>query len=171
MNIYIKSFLYLIIFSLLHFGYDLTGWAFLVPFCGTNESVFQHLKMAFWSYFFTSIFEYFLKKGKIDRRDSFLYSRFFSMIIIPWFIMLTWYLVPAIFGKIEISLLEVSWAIFVTYFSAVMTGKIEKNIEEIKINAGFKIVIIILFVISAFLYVRFTYQPPWIDVFINPEGL
>jgi len=47
MNIFVKSLLYLIMFSILHFGYDLTHLIFLIPFCGVNESVFQYLKMAF----------------------------------------------------------------------------------------------------------------------------
>ena len=58
MNIFIKSLIYLFIFIILHFGYELTQWSFLTPFCGINESVFQHLKMAFWAYLFTSGIEY-----------------------------------------------------------------------------------------------------------------
>jgi len=172
MNIYLKSFLYLAIFSVLHFGYDLTHWVFLTPFCGINESVFQHLKMAFWAYLLTNLLEYFVIRGeKISKRILFWYSRILSTIILPWFTMLIWYLVPAIFGRIEFLPLEVLWAILSTYFSAVIAGIMEKNIEECKMNLIFKIVILILFIISAFLYVWFTYKPPWIDLFINPEVL
>jgi hypothetical protein len=46
MNIYLKAVIFLLIFLILHFGYEITGWVFLTPFCGVNESVFQHLKMA-----------------------------------------------------------------------------------------------------------------------------
>jgi len=45
-------------FSLFHFGYEITGWGFLAPFCGVNESVFQHLKMAFWGYLLVAVGEY-----------------------------------------------------------------------------------------------------------------
>jgi hypothetical protein len=54
MNIYVKPLLFLLSFSLFHFGYEITGWNLLTPFCGINESVFQHLKMAFWGYLLVS---------------------------------------------------------------------------------------------------------------------
>lgn len=60
MNTHIKSLLYLAIFIILHFEYDLTHWVFLTPFCGINESVFQHLKMVFWAYLLTSLIEWFV---------------------------------------------------------------------------------------------------------------
>jgi hypothetical protein len=71
MNIFVKSLLYLIMFSILHFGYDLTHLIFLIPFCGVNESVFQHLKMAFWSYLFTNLIEYFIERKKIIKKIIF----------------------------------------------------------------------------------------------------
>ncbi len=76
------------IFSILHFGYDLTHWAFLAPICGVNESVFQHLKMAFWAYLLASLIEYFVVRGKLGKKETFWYSRFLSTIIVPWFVVL-----------------------------------------------------------------------------------
>jgi hypothetical protein len=52
-----------------------------------------------------------------------------------------------------------------------MGGVIEKNFENHSFNLKIKILILILFIISAFLYIRFTYSPPWIDLFENPETL
>lgn len=171
MNIYLKSLLYLMIFSILHFGYDLTHWAFLTPFCGINESVFQHLKMAFWAYLIASLIEYFIGRKKFIGKNNFWYSRLLSTIMVPWFVILIWYIVPALFGKVSLSMLEIIWAIFSAYFSGVIAGIIEKNIENNVVTLSFKIVILILIVVSAFLYIFFTYKPPWIDLFINPEAL
>lgn len=167
MNVYIKSLIFLIIFSILHFGYDLTSWPFLRPFCGIDESVFQHLKIAFWAYFFVSLIEYFGFKKKW----AFWYSRLLSTTILPWFIFLIWYLAPAFFGKLSSSKLELLWAIFSSYASAVMAGIFEKNVESRSVNLSFKIVVLVLFIISAILYIRFTFQLPWIDLFVNPEIL
>ena len=171
MNIYFKSLLYLSIYVILHYGYELTHWAFLAPFCGINESVFQHLKMAFWAYLLASVIEYLVVRRKFNKRETFWYPRLISTTILPYFTMLIWYLAPAIFGRIEFLLLEVAWATFSTYFSAVIAGRMERNIEEIKMNSILKIIILILFIVSAFLFVRFTYKPPWIDLFIDPEAL
>ncbi len=171
MSVYLKSLFYLVIFSILHFGYDLTHWAFLVPFCGINESVFQRLKMAFWAYLLTSLLEYFGTREKISEVSLFWYSRVLSAVILPWFTVLIWYLVPAIFGRIKFLSLEVVWATLSTYFSAVVAGTMEKNVEKSRMDSIFRIIILVLFIISVFLYVRFTYKLPWIDLFVNPEVL
>lgn len=171
MSIYLKSLLYLGIFSVLHLGYDLTHWAFLAPFCGINESVFQHLKMAFWAYLLVSLIEYFVVKGKPGKRNIFWYPRLLSTTIIPWFAMLIWYLAPALFGRIESLMLDILWSVFSVYASGIIGGIIEKNIEEVRVNLSLKISILILITVSAFLYIWFTYKPPWIDLFVNPEVL
>ena len=85
--------------------------------------------------------------------------------------MLIWYLVPALCAKVESLTLEVLWSVFSTYSSGIMCGIIEKNIEENVVTSSFKIIIFILIIVSVFLYIWFTYKPPWIDLFINPEVL
>lgn len=166
MNTYLKSFFYLLIFSVLHFGYDLTKLNFLKPFCGVNESIFQHLKMAFWSYIFLGLTEVLSKK-----RKELLYSRLFSAVILPWITMIIWYIPFTILTKIQVPVIEILWSITATYFSAIITILIEKNIEILEISKEFKILILFLTFISAFLFVSYTYRLPYIDVFINPENL
>ncbi|MGQ9618279.1 MAG: DUF6512 family protein [Candidatus Aminicenantia bacterium] len=169
MRVYFKAFLYILIFSLLHFGFDWSGWKFLIPFCGVDESVYQHLKMAFWAYTFASVIEYFTAKREKIERGAFLYSRIFSSTMTPWFIIIIWYLVPAIYGKFQTSFLEIIWAIIVSYISGIVAGMTEKTIEKVKFSIPFRIIIFLLYFFSAFLYIRFTYKPPWIDVFSNPK--
>ncbi|MEA1912616.1 MAG: DUF6512 family protein [candidate division WOR-3 bacterium] len=171
MNMYLKALFFLAIFSILHFGYDFTHWDFLVPLCGIDESVFQHLKMAFWAYLLASLIEYPIMRRKSIRRKNFWYSRLLSTIMIPWLVTLIWYLIPALCGKVESLGLEVFWSVLVTILSGIIGGMMEKNIEGKDFNSSFKIVILILFIVSAFLYIWFTYKPPWIDLFINLELL
>lgn len=171
MRVYVKALLYLAIFSILHFGYDLTHWGFLVPLCGIDESIFQHLKMAFWAYLFTSIIEYFLSQKRYHKRESFWYTRLISTVMVPWFIVLIWYLVPALLGRVESLVIDLVWAIFSAFLSAIFGITIERSIEDIKTALSFKLIVLFLFIVSAFLYVWFTYKPPWIDLFVNPELL
>ncbi len=171
MNIFIKSFIYLVVFTLLHFGYDITGWIFLKPFCGIDESLFQHLKMAFWAYLITSLLEALLVKNTLHSRSRFWYPRLFSAIILPWVTLLIWYLVPAVFGKLHSNIVEVFWAIFCTYFGVFIVVLFEKTIEKNEFGLPAKIAILLLFLISAFLFIRFTYKLPWIDLFVNPTLL
>ncbi|KUK13148.1 MAG: hypothetical protein H5T91_10525 [Synergistetes bacterium] len=168
MNLYIKGLIYLAIFSILHFGYDLTEWKLLAPFCGINESVFQHLKMAFWAYILASIVERF-SKGRFNGTVVFWYPKLLSAVMLPWITMILWYIVPAVYGKIEVLWVEVAWSILITYIAVIAVMVIERGIEAGKIDFSFKVVTFILFVVSVFLYVSFTYKLPWIDVFIDPK--
>lgn len=172
MNIYWKALLFLFCVSFFHFGYDITGWESLKPFFGTSESIFQHLKMAFWGYLLLSAFEYFLLKREIYQKiKNFWYSRIFSAIIVPWIVVLVWYLLPAIYGRVESLTIELFWALLATYLSGVLTIQIEKETEKTPFSTNTKAILLILLVVSAFMFIIFTYKLPWVDLFANPEAL
>jgi len=169
MNIFLKAFIYLILFSVLHFGYDLTHLSFLKPFCGIDESIFQHLKMAFGSYLLASLVEYPIFKRKKRKYESFWILRFFSATVVPWTIFLVWYLVPATIGKFRLSYIELIWALVVSFFSGLAGGVVERNLEEQRLSFCFKMLVVFLTIVSAFLYIAFTYKLPWVDMFRAPE--
>ncbi len=167
---WLKLLIYLFVFSNLHFGYDLTQAGILKPFCGIDESVFEHLKMAFWAYSIASIAEYGLFKPKGLPRN-FFYSRLLSTILVPWTIVLLWYLAPATVGKMQLQAVELTWAIAVSAGSGFIGIYIERNIQETRLENATRAILITLYLISAFLFIRFTYSKPWIDLFINPETI
>ncbi len=172
MNIFLKAFLFLLAFGVFHFGYELTGLAILKPFCGINESVFQHLKMAFWGYILLSIIERFiLKKSTRQKIKNFWYSRILSAIIIPYIIALIWYLAPAFWGRIKSPVIDLIWALFATYLSGLFVAQIEKETEIRQFKGKTKSILISLFVVSGVIFVYFTYKLPWIDIFVNPLAL
>lgn len=166
MKLLIKLLLFLIIFAILHFSYDIFGFSMLKIFSGTDESVFSHLKMAFWSYFFITLIDYFYsKKRKVE------FSFFISLLInniIPWFIVIIWYIVPAIYGKIHSDFIEILWAFVVLIVVGAGSIIIEKNLVSAKITTITKIFILSFFLISIFFYTYFTFFKPWIDLFENP---
>jgi surface polysaccharide O-acyltransferase-like enzyme len=169
MNPYVKGLLFLLFFVALHHGYELTGWYILTPICGINESVFQHLKMAYWSYLFVSLAEY-LAARRTGKRDGHWYPRLLAAVVVPWIAMLVWYLMPALAGRVESLALHVAWAILATYVTGVAGAFIERGLKESP-PLELKALILALSVISAFLYTWFTYNPPYIDVFVDPETL
>ncbi|MBC7189885.1 hypothetical protein H5U35_06710, partial [Candidatus Aerophobetes bacterium] len=99
---------------------------------------------------------------------SFWYARLFSTVTVPWFILLIWYVVPALYGKIDSLILDLSWAIISAYSAGIGGGIIEKNVERSGADRSFKVFVIILIILSAFLYIWFTYRLPWIDLFAGP---
>ena len=169
MGIHLKALLFLLFFSLLHLGYDLTNCSFLAPFCGTNESVFQHLKMAFWGYGLLTVAEYFVVRSKFSQ--AFWYSRILSIVMVPWVAFLMWYLLPAVHGRAESLALELTWAIAITYLSGLLVAQIEKDTEKVRFSLPSRLVLLSLFFVSAFLLVLFTYRLPWIDLFVDPAAL
>ncbi len=172
MNVYLKSLLFLVFFSIFHFGYELTKWQFLKPFCGVNESVFQHLKMGFWSYSLLSVIEYFFQSKKVKNKIvNFWYSRILSILIIPWILTIIWYLLPALYGRAKSLIIDLPWAVITTYVSGLFVMQIEKEIEKVRFRVITKVIVLLLLVISAFLFIWFTYRLPWIDLFVDPEKL
>ena len=167
--IYLKGFYFLIIFSVFHFAYEIFHSPVLVPICAINESIWQHLKIAFFSYFVLNLMEFVFRRRSIQNKSGFIFSRLLTTIVIPWFILILWYTMAAFYGRLEILLLEVIFASIVTVLSGTVCATIELNIQDRHFTPNFKAFILIIFVISGSLYVIFTYKLPWIDVFIYPE--
>jgi len=63
--IYIRGLILLGIFIILHYAYDFFPNVVFQIFSGINESVFQHMKIAFYSYIILTIIEFFVFKKKI----------------------------------------------------------------------------------------------------------
>ncbi|AEH50749.1 DUF6512 family protein [Pseudothermotoga thermarum] len=169
MRIFTKVIFYVLIFSLLHFGYELTGWDFLIPFCGIDESVFEHLKMGFWAYLLVSLLEFALLKRKHRLPNNFWFSRLISTMFIPWIIVVVWYVVPGIVGKVESIALELVWAFFVVVVSGIVGIVLERLTEKMHFGTTVKLMILILFFVLIFFFVRFSFSKPWVDLFQNPE--
>ncbi|MGQ9746724.1 MAG: hypothetical protein ACUVQZ_03020 [Candidatus Caldatribacteriaceae bacterium] len=167
MNIIFKALLYWGFYGILHFGYTLSKIPILKPICGTSESVFEHLKIGFFAYLLASLCEYILYSRRYQKL-SFFATRFFSTLSIPWIIFLLWYLGVALWGKVEILYLELAFANGVVLVSGMMGKIIEKEIEQIHLSSQFQSIVYILFGITLFIFVRFTYAIPWIDVFALP---
>ncbi len=168
-NVFVKAFWFLVLFVIFHTGYDITKWQFLRPFCGINESVFQHLKMAFWAYISLSFIEFFVSKKRIKNFVQFLYSRMLSSIFVPWVIFIIWYIIPVIHGKIYNFFGDLFWALIVTYMSGLFVIIIEKDVEASKLSNLTKVILIFLFFALAFLFIYCSYHLPWIDVFTLPK--
>ena len=100
-----------------------------------------------------------------------MYSRMLSAVLVPWVILLIWYLLPGVIGRVGSIFIEVLWAVLVTYLSGLFVAQIEKEVEKVEFQVATKVVLVALTVVSAFLFVLFTYRLPWIDLFVDPETL
>ncbi|MFN3410576.1 MAG: hypothetical protein ACK4YF_00250 [Exilispira sp.] len=151
MKIISKLILFLLIFAILHFAYDFFPNAVVKIFSSSDESVFSHLKMSFWAYFFILLIDYFYSK-KIGKTFSFIASLLIT-IIVPYFIIIIWYILPALNGKIEKEIFEILWAFIVLVIVSIISFNINQDLANIKFNRTVKIFIILLFFyLSSFIH-------------------
>lgn len=167
MNALAKVLLYLGIYAVLHFAYEATGIPLLKPISGVDESVFEHLKMGFYAYLLASIIEYFSIRRKHHPPLNFWTSRIFASLFLPWSIVIIWYLAPAVVGPLNTQA-DLAWGLTVTFLSGVTAKQVEKALEEEMLPAGFNLIAVILFLITLIFFLAFTYQKPWIDLFVDP---
>lgn len=168
MSIFAKALLYLGLYVFLHFGYEATGWEVLRPVFGGSESIFEHLKMGFFAYFFTTLIEFGVIRKRPTLRRGFWPSRILATWSIPWIIVTVWYLAPAVFRKPLPLWGELSWAILVTFISGIAGGVLERGLEDEWLSPGVRGTLLLLFGISVFFFVWFTYRMPWVDLFEVP---
>jgi len=165
----LKSFIFMVLFAILHYLYSLSQNPFFQIISGTDESVFQHLKMGFFGYLFLIGIDYLMIRKRVDNKQSFIFSRLISSLLVPWIIFVIWYLVPAFVGDHLPLARELTWALVVVFITGVSASIFDENTEKIEYNLAIKIIIGLLVVVSLIIFIWFSFELPWIDVFILPE--
>ncbi len=166
--IILKSLIFTGLFSILHFLYTLSPNPFFQAISGKDESVFQHWKMGFFAYLILIGFDYLIIRKKVENRNSFVFSRFTTTLLIPWIIFVIWYLAPAFIGAPLSFGWELTWALIVVFITGILGSILDKNLEKVEFNLSAKIIIIGLVIISTFIFIWFSFVNPWIDVFMEP---
>jgi len=163
-----KGLVFLGIFSIVHFIYDWLPYPVVLIFGANDESVFSHMKMAFWTYLFVLGIEYAYFRKVIANKRGFVLSRVTSTVLMPWFEILVWYIVPAIV-KAEISLpLELAWSFGILFVVVLVLGGLEREWQQGTYPSYTAISVLMLLGLSLFFFTVFTLEKPWIDVFYLP---
>lgn len=158
-----KVLLFAALYVVLHFGYDLTQLEILRPFCGTDESVFEHLKIGFWAYFFSTVIESFVYKS-----IRFWFPRLLANVLVPWTILLVWYMLPLFTGHTGSPAVEIAWAFAVIFITGLLGVSFERDLEKVPLRSRMKVIVLLLFVLSIVFYVGFSFSKPGIDLFKAP---
>ena len=169
-KLYIKVWLYWVVFLLLYFAYKFIPFPPLKFICAVSESNFQHYKASFFSWIILSLLEYiFLRRG-IQNRQAFIYSRLATATLLPWFVFILWYLGIALFGRMPTIPVEILYANIVTIIVGIVANIFEKGLYRLTYPGELKTIILLLFLTSLLLYTIFTFgELPWADVFIEPD--
>jgi len=157
----ISVFWVLIIGSLLHFTYEWSGKSPIVgAFSSVNESVWEHLKLGYWSMIFFCLIEYpFLKYYA----GNYFFAKAVGIISMNVFIVVFFYLYAALTGKhslfFDILLYIIGAVIFGILSYTIMIGKHNSKLNKL----GFG-----LLLVFGLVFVLFTYFPPDFTLFKAP---
>jgi len=157
------------VFMILYFLYKYFPNGVFAIFCGITESCFQHFKAGFFSYLFVNLVEYLMNRRRIADHDKYIYARITATTLLPWIIFLLWYIAPAVHGRWPNNTYEIIYANIITILVGIFTVILENGFETAVYKRSQKTVLLILFFVSIMMYIVFTYQLPWTDVFVEPD--
>ncbi|MFX1490436.1 MAG: DUF6512 family protein [Promethearchaeota archaeon] len=154
----------IILGSLFHFVFEWTGyWEPIAWFFPVNESVWEHLKLPYWPLIIFSLIEY---RFISDESKNFIISKAAVSIISITTIIVVFYSYTAILGT---ELLIVDILSFI--FGVILGQYVSYKILTAKKFAKWVIILSwIIIVAFGIIFVLFTYFPPQIPIFQDPES-
>ncbi len=168
--IFLKIVLYQILFLLVHYSYDWFPNSLTNFFAPTSESVYQHMKGAFYTYLLLVGIEYILACKMIVSKSRYFYARLAGGIFLPLIMMPYYLLGPALFVQIESIPLEIVFANLALLATSASAFLLETVFEKSEQTAGVKTILVLLFLITLFEFIVFNTRLPWYDIFANPPG-
>jgi hypothetical protein len=149
--------------SALHFTFEIFGKSPLVGvFSAVNECVWEHLKLAFWPALLYMFIEYVpLKKAA----DNFLFAKTAGACLMIILIPIVFYSYTAVTGE-SIFVIDIS-----TFVVAVVIGQLLsfKLLSYKKLSENYNRISIILLVLLALAFALFTFYPPQLPIFRDPN--
>lgn len=155
--------------GLTHFAFawlGKTNWA--APFVPVNESVWEHLKMSYWTTFlwFFFIFLFFGKRYRLSS-SRWLLAGIVSMLFCPLLIVTGFYTLKGAFG-IESLFTDGLLFIFGIISGQLLASRTYRYVEPHRIRIGMAVA---LWLILALAFVLFSFQPPVLPLFLDtPTG-
>ena len=160
---WIKVFSIWAFYVVLHFTYKVAPCDLTKLFGCPVETIFHHMKMAFLSYSVVSIVEFFIIKPK--EYTTFISSRMISAILFSYFSFVIWFIVPVVFGPIEVAWGEILYSNIILALILIATIYIEAFVKKVKFDKRVTAIIMVLYVIILLVFVISTFQTPHMDVF------
>jgi ABC-type cobalamin transport system permease subunit len=145
--------------SAFHFTYELSGKLAVVgAFSAVNESVWEHLKLAFWPSLIWLLIEYLpLKKHTNNFLTAKTLGTYLMVVIIP----IVFYSYTAFSGK-SIFAIDIS-----TFVVAVIIGQLlsYKLLTHRQLNENLNKIAVATIILLAIAFILFTFYPPQLQIF------
>jgi len=148
----------IIVGSLLHFSYEWSGDSpFVGAFSAVNESVWEHLKLGYFSLTFFILIEYWILRNKTS---SYFIAKTTGIISMTIFILIVHYGYELI-AKKDNAILDIGAFIV----GAIICQIISMNIMKMKFSRKAESISLALFIVIGILFVVFTFNPPNLPIF------
>jgi hypothetical protein len=155
-------------FLLLHFSYETFPSLFFRIIAEANETVFLHMKMLFVAYSVVSLVEFVLRRTQIKSPGTFFASRALIAVAYPWLTITVWFLAWAL--KVQLPFFwELIYANAMVALGIYLAIRMEELFDDVEFRPALKWMILLVFVITMFVYVSFSLNPP-IHFFTTPPG-
>lgn len=160
-----KSFLFVIIYTIFHFGEDVIA----IPIFANSESIWQHLKIGFFSGIILSLIEwayYTVVRYSYDWYN-FILSRLISAQLIAGVIFSLFYLYTGLFHKLPGGTTEIVLVVILTYVAGFIAYYLEGEIYE-NFTGQSRLLLVICFIfliINAYLFITYSYEVPYYPLF------
>lgn len=152
----------IIVGSLLHFIFEWSKNSLIIgAFSAVNESVWEHLKLGYWSMVLFCFIEYpFIKKYT----NSYFFAKAIGIFTMNLFIVLFFYSYTAIIGK---SILFLDMGSYVV--GAIIYGIISYKIMMRSFEKNVNMIGLVLLIIFGVLFILFTFYPPHLPIFRDSQ--
>jgi len=158
------------LFLLLHFSYETFPNTLFKIIGEEGETIYFHMKMLFFAYFFTTLVESILRRRQLSALQNFFTSRMMIATIYPWMTITLFFLAQAITGSMLPMPWEIIWANLVTTVGIYTALHLEQAFDAIEYQPALRWLIWLIFAIALLTYIVFSFVPPD-HFFVSPEGL
>jgi hypothetical protein len=145
--------------AFLHFAFELSGEIKLVgTIAAVNESVWEHLKIAFWPALIYAVFEYPFLKG---RTGNYLIAKATGIYLIPITIAAVFYSYTTAIGH-HVLLIDI-----ITFVAAIAVGQMVsyRVLVARQLPLWLNLLGLVVLVVLAIAFVVFTFLPPQLPMF------
>ena len=153
----------IILGTILHFTYNLSGENnFIGSFSAVNESVWEHLKLAFFPMLILGIIEYFFVK---NISNNYIEAKTIGIFLAISFIVIAFFTYTGILG-VDILILDILIFIISIILGETISYKLMKRENES--NNKTKVLASIILIFLLFSFIICTFNPPKVNLFRDP---
>ena len=153
----------IILGTILHFTYNLSGENnFIGSFSAVNESVWEHLKLAFFPMLILGIIEYFFVK---NISNNYIEAKTIGIFLAICFIIIAFFTYTGILG-VDILILDILIFIISIILGETISYKLMKREKES--NNKTKVLAGIILIFLLFSFIICTFNPPKVNLFRDP---